>query len=249
MALRVLMCDMDNTLVLGGEDIYKRNLQEVAARVGFDLTDEFFKSTLLGKPVSQYADLIRETGASFSMDGKDYTAEADRLYLKHIQDSGAEPRLRVRPGFENALRALSSRDVALFIVTNCERDIAHIVLEATGLNRIFERSSVLTYNDVVDMGLRPKPSGAAFHHIREKQGVHPYECLVLGDSGSDIFGAVEAGIPAVQFADFSDPLDKHPKVADSLVPLTILRGDEDLNEVLSPDRLCSTRRFFEASPR
>jgi HAD superfamily hydrolase (TIGR01549 family) len=102
--------------------------------------------------------------------------------------------VRLRPGAEELLRALTDREVPLALVSNGPADMQRAAVEATGLRRFF-RCLLVSGDD--EVGAR-KPEERIFRLACAALDAGPAETLMIGDDlTADIRGALSAGLGAL----------------------------------------------------
>jgi len=95
----------------------------------------------------------------------------------------------VYPGVVETLQALRERKVALAICTNKPQRFVRPLLDALGLGEYFE---CIVGGDTLP---ERKPSAAPLLHVVDHFGLQPSQCLMVGDSETDLLTAQAAGLP------------------------------------------------------
>ncbi len=95
----------------------------------------------------------------------------------------------VYPGVVETLQALRERGIAVAVCTNKPERFVRPLLDALDLGRYFE---VIVGGDTLP---ERKPSAMPLLHVVEHFGLQPAQCLMVGDSATDIQTAAAAGVP------------------------------------------------------
>jgi phosphoglycolate phosphatase len=95
----------------------------------------------------------------------------------------------VYPGVVETLQALRERGIAVAVCTNKPERFVRPLLDALDLGRYFE---VIVGGDTLP---ERKPSALPLLHVVKHFGLQPAQCLMVGDSATDIQTAAAAGVP------------------------------------------------------
>ncbi|MGH8026286.1 MAG: phosphoglycolate phosphatase [Pseudoxanthomonas sp.] len=95
----------------------------------------------------------------------------------------------VYPGVVETLQALRQRSVAVAICTNKPERFVRPLLDALALGEYFE---CIVGGDTLP---ERKPSAVPLLHVVEHFGLQPAQCLMVGDSATDVETAVAAKMP------------------------------------------------------
>ena len=95
----------------------------------------------------------------------------------------------VYPGVVETLQVLRERGIAVAVCTNKPERFVRPLLDALDLGRYFE---VIVGGDTL---AERKPSALPLLHVVKHFGVQPAQCLMVGDSATDIQTAAAAGVP------------------------------------------------------
>lgn len=95
----------------------------------------------------------------------------------------------VYPGVMEALQALRERGIAVAVCTNKPERFVRPLLDALDLGQYFE---VIVGGDTLP---ERKPSAVPLLHVVKHFGLQPAQCLMVGDSATDIQTAAAAGVP------------------------------------------------------
>jgi phosphoglycolate phosphatase len=96
---------------------------------------------------------------------------------------------QVYPGVREVLDALSERGVPAAICTNKPGRFVRPLLQALDLDRYFE---LIVGGDTLP---QRKPSPEPLLHVVTHYGLQPAQCLMVGDSSTDLLTAQAAGVP------------------------------------------------------
>ena len=95
----------------------------------------------------------------------------------------------VYPGVVETLEALRARGIAVAICTNKPERFVRPLLDALALGGYFE---CIVGGDTL---AERKPSAMPLLHVVEQFGLQPSQCLMVGDSLTDVQTAAAAGVP------------------------------------------------------
>jgi len=126
----------------------------------------------------------------------------------------------VYPGVVETLRALRERGIAVAVCTNKPERFVRPLLDALDLGQYFE---VIVGGDTLP---ERKPSAVPLLHVVKHFGLQPAQCLMVGDSATDIQTAAAAGVPmALATYGYLRGLDAH-----AVQGVTVI---DDMRELLS----------------
>jgi phosphoglycolate phosphatase len=95
----------------------------------------------------------------------------------------------VYPGVVETLQALRKRKIAVAICTNKPQRFVRPLLDALCLGEYFE---CIVGGDTLP---ERKPSAVPLLHVADHFGLQPSQCLMVGDSATDLLTAQAAGVP------------------------------------------------------
>jgi phosphoglycolate phosphatase len=95
----------------------------------------------------------------------------------------------VYPGVVETLQALREKKVAVAICTNKPQRFVRPLLDALGLGEYFE---CIVGGDTLP---ERKPSAVPLLHVVDHFGLQPSQCLMVGDSATDLLTAQAADVP------------------------------------------------------
>ena len=174
--MRAFIFDLDGTLIDSAEDIslcLKKTLEEIGLedRMPSDVRK------LIGGGVR--ALLERVIGEGF----EDWHV---KVFRKHYLGN---PVVYTRPfpGMPETISELKDRGYTLLVVTNKMEDLSREILKILGLEKFF---SLIVGGDTYE---EKKPSPLPILRALEKLGLEPSECLMVGDTDSDILSGRRAG--------------------------------------------------------
>lgn len=131
-----------------------------------------------------------------------YATELDTSTAKAVEEAFRTAEVEAvhtapqTPDLPTVLDYLASDGRVVTIVSNNSTDAVQTYLQATGLDRYISSISARTVDDA--RRLKPQP-----HLLRQAMTLHgtnPGECLMIGDSTTDIHAARAAGTPVVAYA-------------------------------------------------
>ena len=186
-----VLFDLDGTIV-DTESLSARAWYLTAEAMGFTIDDDTIHSFIgLTQPViiARYADKIG---------GSDRAEEAFQLHYDY-KFQLAETELRLMPGAEEALRALSAQGFKLGLATSSAREIAERELAPFGLMGLFDASTCGTEAPAS----KPKPD--IYLVTAEKLGVEPRACAVIEDSFNGVRAGHAAGMQVFLVPDLVKP--------------------------------------------
>ena len=184
--------DMDG-LMLDTEPRYREAWMRAAAECGFYLADEVYCG-VIGRTRTEGEQILREHfGPPFPLDR--FRTACER-FEKIALESTPLPK---KPGLDELLEMLASRDIPMAVATSTTRDTAVAQLEATGLLRRFR--TIATGDEIVN----GKPAPDLFLLAARRLNTDPANCLVLEDSAAGVAAAHAAGMPVYMVPDLIPP--------------------------------------------
>ena len=201
-------CELDETLP-AVEDHMEKILTFPYSLVVFDLDGTLVDSA------SDIAESVNRTLEEWSLPRREEAAirgwigEGARTLLQHVlRDAGSTldvdavfPSLeahygdcllrspRVYPGVRETLDALHATDTGLAICTNKPERFVRPLLDALQLGEYFK---CIVGGDTLP---ERKPSAVPLLHLVDRFGWSPAQCLMVGDSETDLLTAQAAGVP------------------------------------------------------
>ena len=186
--LSLVIFDFDGTIV----DSHARITQIMQLAIkehGFAAPIDALLRSCIGLPVVQmYETLVPGADQAACLSMRDFQIEAGRLH----RDAGGGP----EPLFSGALDALNVLDAAghlLAITTNKGRPGLDHDLIGHKIDGIF-----VTTRSAHDGHLKPHPD--AVHDVLRKTGVEAQNCVLVGDTETDILTAANAGVKSIGVA-------------------------------------------------
>lgn len=132
----------------------------------------------------------------------------------------------MNPEIEPLLEELKKRELKVALISNCYFNEARVIRESR-LMKYFDQVC-LSYEEGV-----AKPDPEIYLRCLKKLGLAPGECLYVGDGGSsELEGAYEAGMMAVQALWYMKNIEAHPewinpRFTGLKTPMEVLRLTED----------------------
>ncbi|MGA3292235.1 MAG: HAD family phosphatase [Candidatus Microgenomates bacterium] len=124
-------------------------------------------------------------------------------YVKFLQD------IKLIEGARNFLENLRESNIEIALATNCEWWVVEEVFKKLDLDGVFD--ATVTGEEI----LNKKPFPDAFLLAADKLDVPAKDCLVIGDTQSDIDAAKSAGMKVIIISDLED--EKNLTGADLIV--------------------------------
>lgn len=182
--------DMDG-LMLDSERVDRAAWQTVAARHGFEFSDQLH-STLIGRrAIETEAELRAHYGPSF--DYAAVRAEVRALWREQIASGG----IPLKPGLLELLDHLDRAQIPKAVATSTAR-----VSALAALGALIERLDVLVCGDEV---ARSKPAPDIYLSAAERLRVPAEVCLALEDSLAGVAAATAARMTVVMVPDLVQP--------------------------------------------
>jgi HAD superfamily hydrolase (TIGR01509 family) len=198
--IRAVIFDMDG-LLLDTEPIYRVAWQKASAHFGRELTDAMY-ARLAGR---NRVDAERMLAAEF---GEDFPIEVFKVEAKRREESefSAHP-IPTKPGVEELLSLLESRNIPRAVATSSERERAVRWLAGAGL---LGRFGAVATGDEVAHG---KPAPDIYLLAAKRLGVGSEDCLVLEDAEPGIRAARAAGMSVYHVPDMIPPSAESARLA------------------------------------
>lgn len=190
--IKAVIFDMDG-LMINSEVATFHCYEKVMERLGYTITEEFYK-TLLGKTLKTCYQLFFEAyGNDFPMDQVLTDVHQE---LADIFDNEGVP---IKDGLIELLIYLKENQYKTIVATSSGRKRVDHILELADLTKYFDNSIC---GDEVTHG---KPNPEVFLRACEKLDVQPNEAIVLEDSEAGIQAAYSGHIPVICIPDMKYP--------------------------------------------
>jgi len=192
--LQAVVFDMDG-LLIDSEAIYLRSSVEAAKELGFELSEDLYKS-VVGLTMQAGEDIIRNgMGTDFPFD--EFNRKMHELleieFARHVP---------LKTGVEELLAHLAERNLPVAVATSTSRRRAESHLTHAGVMSYF--STIVTSGDVS----RGKPDPEPYLLATRRLGVLPQSCLALEDSHNGVRSAHGAGLQTIMVPDMLVPTDE-----------------------------------------
>lgn len=211
-----VILDLDGTS-LDTEAIDRRIWPAAAARLGFDLSDEFYR-TLIGRSNADCEAAIEQHfGLAFPL--PEFIHQRELLWAEQAEQRGVP----VMTGLPELVSFLESASLPFAIATSSIQENAQLKLRAAGLQGRFQH--VITADQVA----AAKPAPDLYLEAARRLGLPPGRCIAVEDSDTGVFSAHAAGITVLMVPD-----QKTPSPAAAAAAYRILRT---LHEVPDTVRL------------
>lgn len=177
---KYILFDWDGTLVKT-LDVWIGAYKEVANNLGIDLSsysDKEVVDTFFGKLGGGYKEFgVTDTQVVYEQ-------------VKKIVDENVK-HVPVYPNVKTTLERLHRKNIKMALHTTSNKNLLYSVIEASGLEQYFE---IILTKDVIE---KPKPDPEVILKEIDYFGAKPEECLVVGDSESDLKAANNANVDSV----------------------------------------------------
>ncbi len=191
-----ILFDLDNTLYSPDRELFSlidrrinRYMNEV---VGIPLTDvDHLRRSYWQRYGVTMQGLMRHHGVN------------PEEYLNYVHDIDVSSRLHPDPELRENLAAIQMRKA---VFTNSSRDHSERVLNALGLNGLFEEIF-----DIRVANYLPKPSPEPYHAVLDRIGIPASRCIMVEDSLENLRTAKELGMGTILVGDLpaSPQVDVH----------------------------------------
>lgn len=191
-----ILFDLDNTLYSPDRELFSlidrrinRYMNEV---VGIPLTDvDHLRRSYWQRYGVTMQGLMRHHGVN------------PEEYLNYVHDIDVSSRLHPDPELRENLAAIQMRKA---VFTNSSRDHSERVLNALGLNGLFEEIF-----DIHVANYLPKPSPEPYHAVLDRIGIPASRCIMVEDSLENLRTAKELGMGTILVGDLpaSPQVDVH----------------------------------------
>ena len=181
--VRAALFDLDGTLVDSAKDL-AHAVNTVLARRGLAPLPTPEIASFLGKGA---AHLMRKVAAARGLTPSEQELEALVSEYASILVASNSRGTEFFPGVLDALGELRAAGVKTALVTNKMRAITEAFLRDRGVEALFD--IVVAAGDAA----RPKPASDMLVLAMERLGVHPHECVMVGDSRNDALAGRAAG--------------------------------------------------------
>ncbi|MCP4993612.1 MAG: phosphoglycolate phosphatase [Gammaproteobacteria bacterium] len=214
---KLILIDLDGTLVDSVPDL-AHCVDEMMVAIGREPYGEARVRDWVGNGVPR---LVKRALVG-ALEGEPSEADFDQAYPifleRYAKYNGEASQLY--PGVRRGLDALKACEITLGCVTNKAEQFTLPLLKALG---IYEDFSIVVSGDSLP---KKKPDPMPLLHAADKFGASPDECLMVGDSVSDVKAARNAGFHVVcvpyGYNHGNDIHDAEPdSVIDSLADLPI----------------------------
>lgn len=184
----MILIDVDGTLVDSVPDL-AYCVDEMMQRLGLPIRGEAAVRHWVGNGVERLVKRALINALDGEPEQKLYDAALPIFMDLYAQNTSK--RSRLYPGVMNGLTELSSRGFLLGSVTNKAERFTLPLLDALGIAGFFK---IVISGDVL---AKKKPDPMPLLHAAQRLGVVPEQCLMVGDSRSDVKAARAAGFQIV----------------------------------------------------
>jgi HAD superfamily hydrolase (TIGR01509 family) len=207
MRFNAVIFDMDG-LIIDTETPVQACCQRAASDMGFDLDDDFYVSSLVGRG---WEDCRHALDARFgpAFDYSDFRTRFQGRWGHHIDSVG----IAVKPGFRELFSLIREHGLLTAVATSTHADDARESLRAAGVNETFD---AFITGDQVALG---KPDPEIYLRAAEALRVVPQQCVALEDSSPGALAAARAGMTTLIIPDGGRmPSDEATRAAFRVLP-------------------------------
>ena len=196
--LEAVIFDLDGTLVHGFDwsrgvclDLHHASWCAVLGRHGVRLDEAEYRSSMSGRTNAE-CDRHVQARWRIDVDGP-LSVEKERHYREVLVPA----HLEFLPGVVELLDELTTRDVAVAILTNAPAENIRAVDSLLGLENWFDPARIVNGDELTRAGYAPKPAADGLNVLAERLGVSCDACIYIGDSIGDFEAARSASMAAV----------------------------------------------------
>jgi putative hydrolase of the HAD superfamily len=180
--LKVLLCDLDNTLYPRSLGLFDR----VADRIRNYMEDRLGYEKEVSRElrleyVKKYGSTLRGLMIHQKIDPADF--------LEYVHDVGVEETVRPNPSLGSLLQAIP---IEKAIFTSGHRPYALKVLRCLGVEKFFPQIFDIIFTQYI-----PKPNPEPYHQILDFLGASGSQCLLIDDMPANLKPAKELGMTTV----------------------------------------------------
>lgn len=211
--IAALLLDMDGTLV-DSEPVHFRAHEQFLASVGVAVSHDDLVGNIGKGDVAFYADLARRAGVT--ADPEQWVLRKRDVLLEIFRRDG----LAAHAGARALLDAAFARGIPRMLVTNSDRAVAAVAVDAAGLaDRLTGR---VCWEDTV----AHKPDPAPYRLAAQRLAVPPAHCIAIEDSPSGVRAAVAAGCRTLAVAGLVAPAELLAAGARTVLPSLVVLADD-----------------------
>jgi phosphoglycolate phosphatase len=204
---RILICDLDGTLVDSAPDLTSA-VGDLLAEAGRPPLTEAAVRRMVGDGVAKLVE--RALAASGGVPDAAALAAHVTRYLTFYEGRMTEM-TRPYPGAVETLSGLKDSGWRLAVCSNKPEGPIRHILTALSLDGLFE---AVAGGDTFAVR---KPDPGHLHGLLETLGATPGEAVMLGDSRNDVLAARGAGLPVIAIASGYGPVPAHELGANALI--------------------------------
>jgi HAD superfamily hydrolase (TIGR01509 family) len=186
--------DMDG-LLFDTESLYEEACLSAVARLGYEMSRPFFRSTVGSSWLANRAMLLDHYGAAFPAD------ELRTMARQNFQTL-VDTRQFLKPGVLELLELLDALKLPRAIATTSAHETVQHHLKVHDLADRFHH--IVAHGDYA----LHKPAPDPFLKAAERLSVEPALCLALEDSHNGVRAAAAAGMMTVMVPDLLEPIDE-----------------------------------------
>jgi beta-phosphoglucomutase family hydrolase len=201
-------------VVIDSHDAHEASWHLLAAELGTELPDGFFKATFGMRNDRIIPEFTNWAAADDTATIKALGNRKEALYREILRRDGISP----LPGIRELLEELQAAGIPCAVGSSTERANIDLIIEVTGLARFFH--AIAASEDVS----RGKPAPDVFLCAAARIGVTPELCFVIEDAHAGIAAARAAGCRTIAVAT-THPITSFPDADLAVASLTDLPLD------------------------
>jgi HAD superfamily hydrolase (TIGR01509 family) len=187
-----LLFDLDGTLVKT-DPIYHKVWEEILTQFNIPMTDYIFNQYIQGNNDSYAMKQLHIDLSSYDI--KEISLLKDKLFRKYIDE------IVVMEGAVHYIKKMKEEGHSVCIVTNCNRDTCHAILEYIGINHY------INYIIIGNECERPKPYPDPYLAAIRSLHTTSDRCIIFEDSKSGILSA--KGVSPLRIVGVDNGTNRH----------------------------------------
>ena len=191
-----IIFDMDGLLVDSEKLYWQANIQ-AAHEFGLDIPDDSYLK-LIGASNEQMQQFYQRYFPSDKV-RDEFIKRTDDLVWQWAD----EGKVKLRPGVQKALNVFDKQHLKMAIASSNYQAVVDKFVWLTGIRQYFKFR--LSYKDVVENKLKPKPAPDIYLMAQTKLNVPKENLLIFEDSSTGVAAAKNTGINCVMIPDLKTP--------------------------------------------
>jgi len=190
--IKLVIFDMDG-LMFDTEKLYVKMWPEAAINFGYDISEDFVKSSIGLNIEAGCEHFKKQFGQDFPY--HEIRAERVKAMIALVKQNG----IPIKNGLCELVLYLHGINVKMVVATSSERSKTEIYIKSSGL---FDYFDFIVCGDEISQS---KPNPEIFLKAAEKAGIPIEQCLVLEDSENGINAAFNAKMKCIMVPDLIAP--------------------------------------------